>query len=90
MKAVVPAFNQEKALVGAFSVITNLWIAFVSSTSLQLQRHCSSSPLLLLYWCVQVLLGDEPVSSRQVLVEVVRAETDGDQDPDNTVYIIAR
>ena len=24
MKAVVPAFNQEKALVGAFSVITNL------------------------------------------------------------------
>ena len=40
--------------------------------------------------CVQVLLGDEPVSSRQVLVEVVRAETAGDQDPDNTVYIIAR
>ena len=26
MKAVVAAFNQEKALVGAFSVITNLWI----------------------------------------------------------------
>ena len=25
MKAVVAAFNQEKALVGAFSVITNLW-----------------------------------------------------------------
>ena len=46
--------------------------------------------LLLQYWCVQVLLGDEPVSSRQVLVEVVRAETAGDQDPDNTVYIIAR
>ena len=29
MKAVVAAFNQEKALVGAFSVITNLGIAFV-------------------------------------------------------------
>ena len=28
MKAVVAAFNQEKALVGAFSVITNLWIEF--------------------------------------------------------------
>ena len=28
MKAVVAAFNQEKALVGAFSVITNLWICF--------------------------------------------------------------
>ena len=33
MKAVVAAFNQEKALVGAFSVITNLRIAFVSSTT---------------------------------------------------------
>ena len=28
MKAVVAAFNQEKALVGAFSVITNLRICF--------------------------------------------------------------
>ena len=26
MKAVLAAFNQEKALVGAFSVITNLWM----------------------------------------------------------------
>ena len=26
MKAVVAAFNQEKALVAAFSVITNLWM----------------------------------------------------------------
>ena len=26
MKALVGAFNQEKALVGAFSVITNLWM----------------------------------------------------------------
>ena len=44
VKAVVAAFNQEKALVGAYSVITTLQIAFVSSTSLQLQRHCSYSP----------------------------------------------
>ena len=29
MKAVVAAFNQEKALVGAFSVITNLFGALV-------------------------------------------------------------
>ena len=28
MKAVVAAFNQEKALVGAFSVITNLLMEF--------------------------------------------------------------
>ena len=26
MKLVVAAFNQEKALVGTFSVITNLWM----------------------------------------------------------------
>ena len=26
MKAVVAAFNPEKALVGAFSVLTNLWM----------------------------------------------------------------
>ena len=26
MKAVVAAFNQEKALVGAFSVLMNLWM----------------------------------------------------------------
>ena len=39
MKAVVTAFNQEKALVGAFSVITNLRMdlfeALVSSDQLQ-------------------------------------------------------
>ena len=29
VKVVVAAFNQEKALVGAFYVITNLQIAFV-------------------------------------------------------------
>ena len=32
MKAVVAAFNQEKALVGAFSVITNLRITFDPTT----------------------------------------------------------
>ena len=30
MKAVVAAFNQEKALVGAFSVITNLRIELLN------------------------------------------------------------
>ena len=42
MKAVVAAFNQEKALVGAFSVIKNLWMelfqALVASTSLVVYR----------------------------------------------------
>ena len=42
MKVVVTTFNQEKALVGAFSVITNLRIAFVESlvlTHASLQRE---------------------------------------------------
>ena len=34
MKALVVSFNQEKALVGAFSVIMNLQIIFVSSSIL--------------------------------------------------------
>ena len=39
VKAVVAAFNQEKALVGAFSVITNLRVAFVWSTILPTLRR---------------------------------------------------
>ena len=41
MKAVVAAFNQEKALVGAFSVITNLWMGqYINITIQQLQLCC--------------------------------------------------
>ena len=40
MKAVVAAFNQEKALVGAFSVITNL--------RMELFQALINTPLLLL------------------------------------------
>ena len=40
MKAVVAAFNQEKALVGAFSVITNLRMAFVWISSLDWANVC--------------------------------------------------
>ena len=41
MKAVVAAFNQEKALVGAFSVITNLRMELFEAlvTSNQTWRH---------------------------------------------------
>ena len=35
MKAEVAAFNREKALVGAISVITNLYWTFVSSSTPQ-------------------------------------------------------
>ena len=45
MKAVVAAFNQEKALVGAFSVITNLRIElFQAPVSVSRWRHCASTP----------------------------------------------
>ena len=37
MKAVVAAFNQEKALVGAFSVITNLQMEFFEALDCTLQ-----------------------------------------------------
>ena len=42
MKAVAGAFNQEKALVGAFSVIVKLHRLIVYSTSLECMtlRHC--------------------------------------------------
>ena len=45
MKAVVAAFNQEKALVGALSVITNLWMdlfeALVSTAPVTAQKLSS-------------------------------------------------
>ena len=37
MKAVVAAFNQEKALVGAFSVITNLWMEIFEALNLKVR-----------------------------------------------------
>ena len=51
MKAVVAAFNQEKALVGAFSVITNLRMELFGAlldidTQLQTDQrlqHCSAA-----------------------------------------------
>ena len=45
MKAVVAAFNQEKALVGAFSVITNLRMELFWSTSAQCPAGCSGRDL---------------------------------------------
>ncbi len=37
---------------------------------------------------LQVLLNDEPVSSRQVLVSI--KESEEDPDPDNMVFMVAR
>ena len=39
MKAVVAAFNQEKALVGAFSVITNLRMELFEALVYSVKRH---------------------------------------------------
>ena len=53
MKAVVAAFNQEKALVGAFYVITNLWMelfqALAFSIVLCSPETSSTVALVLLY-----------------------------------------
>ena len=46
VEAVVAAFNQEKALVGAFSVITNLRIAFFWISS----PHCL---IICVHYCIQ-------------------------------------
>ena len=44
MKAVVAAFNQEKALVGAFSVITNLRME-LSEALICIQQHQAQAVL---------------------------------------------
>ena len=46
MKAVVAAFNQEKALVGAFSVITNLRMELFEALVYTLQNICYLPNLL--------------------------------------------
>ena len=43
VKAVIAAFNQEKALVGAFSVITNLWMELFQALIATLPTNLSSS-----------------------------------------------
>ena len=63
MKAVVAAFNQEKALVGAFSVITNLRMELFEAL---MRRPCSAGlrlgpvkdrePILIVS-CGHLLLG---------------------------------
>ena len=39
MKAVVAAFNQEKALVGAFSVLTNLWMELFQALTVRVRVY---------------------------------------------------
>ena len=58
MKAVVAAFNQEKALVGAFSVITNLRMELFEA--LASGANCALSHLNI-FCCREKLLAGEQV-----------------------------
>ena len=60
MKAVVAAFNQEKALVGAFSVITNLRIRMELFEALLKVRMVSSVAV--------------PLETRQLIRRIQRAD----------------
>ena len=67
MKAVVAAFNQEKALVGAFSVITNLWMELFEALELSIresvtaQNKISSLPQPMRTFCpIQPSYSNDP------------------------------
>ena len=60
MKAVVAAFNQEKALVGAFFVITNLQICFGwNFVAMSHYTHCAQAR----DWVVTTLNSYHPIRS---------------------------
>ena len=79
VKAVEAAFNQEKALVGAFSVITNLRIAFVWISSDKMWRDQVLAAQCRHYPCLNTA---PPRSAQHILhtdysqfVQVVNGET---------------
>ena len=57
MKAVVAAFNQEKALVGAFSVITNLRMDLFQALHLHVRQHVVDEGVLDKVKVHQLVLG---------------------------------
>ena len=61
MKTVVAAFNQEKVLVGAFSVITNLWMDLTSTQWWFLSSVIP--PVTRVDMLAQTLAGVEPLSA---------------------------
>ena len=56
MKAVVAAFNQEKALVGAFSVITNLRMDFFEALVVIVRVNSDVNVMRLLVWSFSIQL----------------------------------
>ena len=56
MKAVVAAFNQEKALVGAFSVITNLRMELFEALVVIVRVNSDVNVMRLLVWSFSIQL----------------------------------
>ena len=56
MKAVVAAFNQEKALVGAFSVVTNLWMELFEAIVVIVRVNSDVNVMRLLVWSFSIQL----------------------------------
>ena len=88
MKAVVAAFNQEKALVGAFSVITNLRMELFEALLVTLSTLQHSRSLC------KTVLGDTSLATASaaercaVLVSIMAAITRAsDSEPDNTEVV---
>ena len=87
MKAVVAAFNQEKALVGAFSVITNLRMELFEALHIYINYHqLPSSPGTAdlevsqqrRQCCRRDLEpGDAAVAGQQVVAEVLQGAATG-------------
>ena len=69
MKAVVAAFNQEKALVGAFSVITNLPMQLFEALTLTLPHHFPPHAWCRVNWTVAM-------QGKEASVPNVLAETE--------------
>ena len=75
MKAVVAAFNQEKALVGAFSVITNLRMDFFEALVLTLHLVLAGCLLVTGVYLVaeQLYVGPRPPQRHRLLQHLRRA-----------------
>ena len=56
MKAVVAAFNQEKALVGAFSVVTNLRMELFEALVVIVRVNSDVNVMRLLVWSFSIQL----------------------------------
>ena len=65
MKAVVAAFNQEKALVGAFSVITKLRMQFGWNFLKHYWKHMFGSRWMMTGW---MEVEDAPQSSHNSII----------------------